>query len=146
MCKPRCWTPLAFGLAGCSGWALGALRSFGSIPGPARPGPSAHGPPPPAVRTSAVSRLCLARGARLPYRPTVVRGHWPPPCSLHPPSTCRLSAPPLPSDPSTPAPRGRSGGVPALPQEEGSPAGGGGRGGAPSTSHPIVFLLIRAEA
>ena len=133
--RPPCWTLLAFRLASHSGWALWALHSFGSIPGPARLGRSVHAPTP-AVRTSVVSRLCRGPWHEAPFSPTdlLLQGLWPPPASCRPPAPSALRpAPPLPSAPLPPAPGGRSGGAPALPPGEAPP--------------PLThFILIHVEA
>ena len=96
--RPPCWTLLAFRLAGHSGWALRALHSFGSIPGPAHLGHSVHAPTPSCEDPRCLQTLprSLARGALLPDRPAA-SGPLASPCFLPPPST--FSSPPRPSPP-----------------------------------------------
>lgn len=126
--RPPCWTLLAFRLAGHSGWALRALHSFGSIPGPAHLGHSVHAPTPSCEDPRCLQTLprSLARGALLPYRPAA-SGPLASPCFLPPPST--FSSPPRPSPPLRPS----------APCSWGQVWGGScppSRGG-PSTPHPL---------
>lgn len=134
------WHPgLRAGHCWHSGWpaALAGLSRLCTASA-ASPAPPSWGPqcmsPAPSCEDQRVSRLCHGSWHEAPFSPTDLLLQGPlasPLLPAAPPSTCRLSAPPLPSTPSTPCFWGQVWGGSCLPREP-----------PPPLTH---FLLIRGE-